>query len=101
MFYWLWTVEEFLNEYHKINDFDYVWIRNGVGTPTNTITLNKKGITIRGEGNVVFDAKGGNFHFEVTGDNVLIQYLTFRNFNFHKRWRSNTMEWEQWNIEKL
>ena len=80
--YWYWTVEDFLNRYGQINDYDYVWIRNGVGTPTRTIVLNKKGITISGGGNVVFDGQGKNLHFEITGSNVLIQYLTFRNFNF-------------------
>ena len=81
--YWVWNVEDFLNKYDQINDYDYVFIRNGVGTPLHTIRLNKKGITIHGlSTNVIFDAKGGNFHFEVTGDNVLIENLSFRNFNF-------------------
>ena len=81
--YWYWTVEEFLNKYGQINDYDYVYIRNGVGTPSSTIILNKKGVTISGQStNVIFDAKGGNLHFEVTGDNVLIENLSFRNFNF-------------------
>ena len=80
--YWSWTVTEFLNRYTQIHDNDYIFIVNGVGTPTNNIVLNKKGITISGQNSVVFDAKGGNVHFEVTGDNVLIEKLTFRNFNF-------------------
>ena len=81
--WWYWTVEDFLNKYGQINDYDYVLIQsNGVGTPNSAIILNKKGITISSEGNVTFDAKGGNFHFEVTGDNVLIEKITFRNFNF-------------------
>ena len=79
---WLWTVTEFLNKYNQIHDYDYVLIlRNGVGTPSNTIVLNKNGITISSQGNVTFDAKGKNLHFEVTGDNVLIEGITFRNFN--------------------
>ena len=44
--------------------------------------LNQKDITISSEGNVIFDAKGRNLHFEVTGDNILIEKITFRNFNF-------------------
>ena len=81
--YWEWTAEEFLNKYGQIHDYDYVYIRNGVGTPSHTIVLNKKGITISGQStNVIFDAKGSNLHFEVTGDNVLIEKITFRNFNF-------------------
>ena len=79
---WYLLVDEFLNKYHQFNDFDYVYIRNGVGTPNSTIVLNKKDITISSGGNVVFDAKGKNLHFEVTGDNVLIEKITFRNFNF-------------------
>ena len=82
--YWRWDVEEFLNKYGQINDNDYILlIQNGVGTPSSTIVLNKKGITITSEGNVTFDAKGKNLHFEVTGDNVLIEKITFRNFNFN------------------
>ena len=80
--YWYWTVEDFLNNYGQINDYDYLLIRNGVGTPSKTIVLNKKGITISSEGRVTFDARGGNLHFEVTGDNILIEKITFRNFNF-------------------
>ena len=80
--WWYWTVNDFLNKYNQINDDDYVLIKNGVGTPSRTIVLNKKGVTISSEGNVIFDAKGGNLHFEVTGDNVLIEKITFRNFNF-------------------
>ena len=79
--YWRWTVNEFLNKYDQINDYDYVYILNGVGTPSRTIVLNKRGVTISSQGNVIFDAKGGNLHFEVTGDNVLIEKLSFRNFN--------------------
>ncbi len=82
--WWRWTITDFLNKYTQINDYDYVFIQNGVGTPNNTIVLNKKGITIHGEGDVIFDAKGGNLHFEVTGDNILIENLTFRNFNLNK-----------------
>ena len=89
--YWYWTVEEFLNKYGQINDYDYVYIRNGAGTPSKTIVLNKKGITISSAGNVTFDAKGGNFHFEVTGDNVLIENLSFRNFNFTSN--GGAIEW--------
>ena len=80
--YWRWTVEEFLNKYNQINELDYVYILNGVGTPSSTIVLNKKGVVITSQGDVTFDAKGGNFHFEVTGGNVLIEKITFRNFNF-------------------
>ena len=80
--YWIWTVEEFLNKYSQINDHDYVMIKNGVGTPNNTIILNKKGITISSQGNVIFDGKGKNLHFEITGSDVLVEKLTFRNFNF-------------------
>ena len=80
--YWDWTVEDFLNKYSQINDYDYVYIRNGVGTPSKTIILNKKSITISSQGSVTFDAKGGNIHFEVTGSDVLIEKITFRNFNF-------------------
>ncbi len=57
-------------------------IQNGTGTPTSSIVLNKKGITISSQGAVTFDAKGGNLHFEVTGEDVLIEKITFRNFNF-------------------
>ncbi len=80
--YWSWAVEEFLNKYGQINDYDYVMIKNGTGTPNSTIVLNKKGVTISSQDDVIFDAKGGNVHFEVTGDNVLIEGITFRNFNF-------------------
>ena len=80
--YWRWTVDEFLNKYGQINDYDYVYIWNGVGTPNSTIILNKKGITISSQGNVVFDGQGKNLHFEITGSDVLIEYLTFRNFKF-------------------
>ena len=83
--YWRWTVDEFLNKYGQINDYDYVYIWNGVGTPNSTIILNKKGITISSQGNVVFDGQGKNLHFEITGSDVLIEYLTFRNFNFTER----------------
>ena len=79
--FWKWTVEEFLNKYTQINDYDYVYIKNGVGTPKSTIILNKKGITLSSEGNVIFDGKGKNLHFEITGNNVIIEQLTFRNFN--------------------
>ena len=86
--YWFWTVEDFLNKYEQIHDFDYIYIRNGIGTPLRTIVLNKKGVTLSGQStNVIFDAKGGNVHFEVTGDNVLIEKITFRNFNFIKKIR--------------
>ena len=34
------------------------------------------------QGNVIFDAKGKNLHFEVTGEGVLIEKITFRNFKF-------------------
>ena len=80
--HWYWTVETFLNKYNQINDFDYVYIRNGVGSPSSTIVLNKKGITITSQGNVIFDGKGKNLHFEITGNDILIDKLTFRNFNF-------------------
>ena len=40
--YWGWTIEEFLNKYDQINDYDYIYILNGVGTPNHTIVLNKK-----------------------------------------------------------
>ena len=84
--YWTWTVEEFLNKYDQIHDYDYVFILNGVGTPSRTIVLNKKGVIISGQStNVIFDAKGGNVHFEVTGEGVLIEKITFRNFNFTER----------------
>ena len=90
--YWRWNVEDFLNKYSQINDFDYVYILNGVGTPSNTIILNKKGVTISGQStNVIFDAKGGNFHFEVTGEGVLIEKITFRNFNFSED--GGAIEW--------
>ena len=79
--YWIWTATEFLNKYSQINNNDYVLIR-GNGTPTNTIILNKKSITLSSDNKASFDAKGGNLHFEVTGDNILIENLTFRNFNF-------------------
>lgn len=49
---------------------------NGIGTPNSTIVLNKKGIIISGEGEVTFDAKGGNVHFEVTEEDVLIEKIT-------------------------
>ena len=84
--FWIWNVIVFLNKYEQLNDYDYVYIRNGVGitsgTPLSNIVLNKKCIIIHGESTVIFDAKGGNVHFEVTGDNVLIEGITFRNFNF-------------------
>ena len=81
--FWYYTADDFLNNYGQINDFDYVWILNSIGTPSKTIVLNKKGITIHGQStNVIFDAKGGNFHFEVTGEDILIENLSFRNFNF-------------------
>ena len=87
--YWRWNVEDFLNKYSQINDNDYILlIQNGVGTPSSTIVLNKKGITITSEGNVTFNAKGKNLHFEVTGDNILIERITFRNFKFHCLWWS-------------
>ena len=80
--YWVWTADDFLKKYNQINDYDYVYIQNGVGTPLSTIRLDKKDITISSQGKVTFDAKGGNVHFEITGNNVLIEKLTFRNFNF-------------------
>ena len=80
--YWRWTVNGFLNKYNQIHDYDYVLILNGVGTPTNTIVLNKKGITISSQWDATFDAKGENVHFEITGSDVTIEKLTFRNFNF-------------------
>ncbi len=82
--YWSWTVDEFLNKYEQIHDYDYVYIKNSEGTPSKTIVLNKKGVIISGQSstNVIFDAKGGNVHFEVTGEGILIEKITFRNFNF-------------------
>ena len=81
--YWVWTAEEFLNKYSQINDYDYVFINGGVGTPNSTIVLNKKGIIISGKSvTVIFDGQGKNLHFEITGSDVLVEFLTFRNFNF-------------------
>ena len=76
-----WTVDEFLNNYNTIQDNDVVLIRNGTGTPTGNVVLSQKGITIFTEGNVIFDGKGQNMHFEITGSNVLIRGITFKNFN--------------------
>ena len=41
-----WTVDEFLNNYNVIQDNEVVLLRNGSGSPTETIVLNQKGITI-------------------------------------------------------
>ena len=77
-----WTVYEFLNNYNDIQDNDVVLIRNGSGTPTESIVLNQNAITIFTEGNVIFDGQGKNLHFEIKGSNVIIQGITFKNFNF-------------------
>ena len=76
-----WTVDEFLNNYNAIQDNDVVLIRNGTGTLTGNVVLSQKGITIFTEGNVIFDGQGKNMHFEITGSNVLIRGITFKNFN--------------------
>ncbi|WP_368656389.1 right-handed parallel beta-helix repeat-containing protein, partial [uncultured Methanobrevibacter sp.] len=86
--YWRYSAYNFLEKYNQINDYDYVFIYESRGTPAvgkplNNIILNKKGVTIHGQStNITFDARGKNLHFEVTGDNVLIEGITFRNFNF-------------------
>ena len=78
-----WTVDDFLNNYTTIQDNDVVLIRNGTGTPSGNVVLSQNGITIFTEGNVVFDGKNKNMHFEITGSNVLIKGITFKSFNFY------------------
>ena len=78
-----WTVDEFLNNYNTIQDNDVVLIRNGTGTPTGNVVLSQNGIKIITEGGVTFDGKGQNMHFEITGSNVLIKGVTFKNFSFN------------------
>ena len=77
-----WTVDDFLNNYTSIQDNDVILIRNGTGTPSGNVVLSQNGITIFTEGNVVFDGKNKNMHFEITGSNVLIKGITFKNFTF-------------------
>lgn len=90
-----WTVDEFLNNYNTIQDNDVVFIKNGVGTPRENIVLTQNGITIFTEGNVIFDGQNKNFHFEISGKNVLIQGIVFQNFNFVDRGGAI-----QWNGDK-
>ena len=88
-----WTVDEFLNNYNTIQDNEVVLIQNGTGTPNGNVILNQNGITIFTEGNVIFDGQGKDMYFEITGDNVLIKGITFKNFKFTEDGRTTLSRW--------
>ena len=82
--YWNWSVNDFLNKYDQINDFDYVYLKNGEGTPNRTVVLNKNGVTITTQGNVVFNGQGKNIHFVISGNNTLINGITFKKLQLYR-----------------
>ncbi len=76
-----WTVEYFLSNYNQISSGETILIKNGTGTVTNQMTLSKSKVSIITEGNVILNSDGGNHRcFYVTGSDILIQGITFQNF---------------------
>lgn len=78
-----WNPQEFLDNFGSISNGDIILITNGTANVNKNMTLDKNNVVIFTEGNVVFDGQKANTHFNVTGNNVLIEGIKFTNFSYN------------------
>lgn len=77
-----WDPQQFLDNIDDISNGDIILITNGNANVNKNITLNKDNVIVYAEGNVIFNGGAANAQFRITGSDVLIQGITFTNFNY-------------------